>query len=263
MGRVLLFTLLVGAVAFSGCTDEQFIGEDGFIAFALTDTTPAFVEGEEESLFLVEERIELPVRVPSDTQMAELVSGAGEVAIPFARLPWVQRHDYEIEVDYVLINLDDSRSSVDVVINGFNEFHEYLPGVIFDDDEIIPEFAQWERFIVLEPLERRFGTIREEEFDEIAVDLATVVNGVSNANQIVHPNNHSSTDRRSQEFIPEVIPALTGLRVGLRATSTSNVVIEITVRVRDVSSRIVSPANAWELPVPELFLPSSVMVVEP
>lgn len=262
MRRLGLFILLVGVVAFSGCTDEQFIGEDGFIAFALTDTTPAFVEGEEESLFLVEERVELPIRVPSDTQMADLVSGAGDVTIPFARLPWVERHDYELELDYVLINLDDSSSSVDLVVNGFNEFHEYFPGVIFDDDEIIPEFAQWERFIVLEPLERRFGTIREEEFDEIAVDLATVVNGVTNPNQTVHPDNHSSTDRRSQDFIPEVIPALTGVRVGLRATGTSNVVIEITVRVRDVSSRIVSPGNAWELPVPELFLPSSVAMVE-
>ncbi|MBJ70646.1 MAG: hypothetical protein CMN31_04780 [Sandaracinus sp.] len=244
-----------------GCSDQEYVGEDGFYAFAITEDTPAFFETEDAALFLVEERIELPLRAPTDAQLAELSEGAEE--LPWARRPWVERHDYELELDWVLINLDDEGRTVTITVNGINEFHEYMPGFVVDDEEVIAEFAQWERTVRVGPQERLFGTIREEQLDEVAVDLATVVNGVSNANQVVHPDNHSSRDPRSMQFVPAIVPALTGVRVGLRSAGAGNLVMEVTARVRDTEGRVVSNVeNAWELPEPEIFMPSSLMAEE-
>ena len=102
--------------------------------------------------------------------------------------------------------------------------------------------------------------MREAELEEVAVDLATVVNGAPNANQIVHPENHSENDARSQMYIPAVIPALVGVRAGLgmNGQSAGNVVLELTIRVRDEADKIVEEDEAWELPTPALFVPPAI-----
>ena len=258
MGKVGWCAVLL--VALVGCSDDQLIGEDGFYAFAMTQGTPPTFEGEEgEQFFVVEERIEFPIEIPTDMEMAELEAS---MPAPYARMPWVVRGDYEIEIDWVLINLMDARRDVTIQLNGINEFHEYSPGFVVIDEEAVSEFNQWERTIRLEPFERRFGTIREEEIDEIAVDLATVVNGAPNPHLVVHPENQMD-DPRTSPFIPEVVPALTGIRAGLRTTASADIVIEMTVRIRDDEGKVVRNLdNAWELPVPELVLPSALLPME-
>ena len=255
----LLFIGALTALVATGCAERTHLGENGFFAFAMTENTPAFFQNEDEALFLVEHRVELPIEPPTQDDRRMLRMGANDVDVPYSRLPWVQRGDYEIEVDWVLINLDDESRTVVFQANGINEFHEYMPGVSEGEEEALPDFSQWERRIRLDALERRFGTIREEELDEVAVDLAIVVNGVTNANQVVHPDNHSTSDRRSMQFVPDVVPALVGLRVGMLATGAGNIVAEFTVRVREVRNILVEEDERWNLPTPELFAPASVV----
>jgi hypothetical protein len=119
-----------------------------------------------------------------------------------------------------------------------------------------------ERNHELDPGERRTLTVREEELDEMAVDLATVVNGAPNSNEVVYFENQSGHDERSQAYIPPVVPALVGLRTGLRvqagedATSAPPAALEIAVRVRDVRDRLVGVGQAsWTLPEPAQFVP--------
>ncbi len=252
---VALLTLALAA----GCADQVFVGEgNGVLAFALTSDTPAFVEAEGTSLFLVEERFLFPLRTPSEAQLASLAMDAED--LPFPRRPWVRRGQYFIEVDYTITNLDDATRRVTFTLDGLNEFHEYVPGFVIDDDEVISEFHQFEEVLVLEPFERRTGTVREELVDEITVDLATVVDPrVTNPNRLVHPDNQSSTDPRALPFIPRIVPALVGLRAGLLSTGGGNVVAELTFRLRDEADRIVSPSRAWEVPDPVLFFPSGMM----
>ena len=240
-----------------GCADHDYIGEEPFYQFALTEDTPAFFAGEDESFFLVEERIELTLEPPTADEMRALNQ---DVVAPFPRRPWAEKGDYAIEIDWALINLDDATHRVQVRINGINEFHEYVPGVQEGEEEILPDYSQWERTIELGPFERRSGTVREAELEEAAVDLATVVNGAPNANQIVHPDNHSSSDPRSLLYIPELIPALVGVRAGLGMSgeTAGNLVLELTVRVRDEDDKIAEPEDAWELPTPALFMPPPV-----
>jgi hypothetical protein len=268
MRRLLALCILT----FLGCSDTTYVGETGFHTFAMAADTPPYAEAEGSAVYLVEQTVELPIRAPNEAQLAALAIPEG-VTLPFASLPWMERHEYEIQIDYTVINLDDEERRVAIVLNGGNEFHEYFPGVIVDDDEVIVEFSGWERTVVLAPLGRHSGTIREEEIDEIAVDLATVVNGVTNANLIVHPNSHSAHDPRAMPFVPSVVPALVALRLGVRTEGevddpdmpppAPNLVVEWTVRVRDPKNRIVPIERAWQLPARIMFLPASVVPVEP
>ncbi|NCQ59682.1 MAG: hypothetical protein GW913_03310 [Myxococcales bacterium] len=268
VGALFILSLLWTA----GCSNQDFVGGDGVVAFAMDETTPPLAMGETDSLFMVESRIELPLEAPSSADMNDLTRGAGDVTIPWARLPWVREHDYEIQIDYVISNLEDKVETVAFTVNGFNEFEEYVPDVIFAREEgALPDFSGYERTFTLDPLERRAGTVREEQMDEIAVDLATIVNGAPSSNEVLHPDNQSQHDPRSRMYIPEVIPALTGFRVGLRAagevtqsdvigdpptvTLAPRLVAEVSVLVRDESGRIVAQSDAWTLPVPTIVYP--------
>jgi hypothetical protein len=262
--RSLNITLLTAGLL-SACSNQVHIGENGFFAFALTEATPPAAVVEDAALYVAEQRVMFPLEAPTSEEFAALSTDADE--LPWDRRPWVTRGDYEVEIDYVLVNLEESVSDVTIVINGINEFHEYVPEFTVDDDEIIPDFAQYERRIQLEPQERRFGTIREESLDEIAVDLATVVNGATNANQVVHPDNHSASDPRSMRFVPRIVPALAGVRAGLVVLGAAEsppprVLVELTVRVRDERGILVDEVDAWETPVAALFFPSSLVVEE-
>jgi hypothetical protein len=258
MHRALAITvwLVLGVLAF-GCNEERrYIGEDGFYQVALSESTPAAFESEDGALFIVEERVELPIRVPTETALEDLRQAAGNFEnLPFPRMPWVERDDFAIEVDFTLSNLDDTEREVAVIINGFNEFDEYVPAAMVVDDEVQFDFSQWERLYELEPLERRNGTVREEEFDEAAVDLATVVNGAPNSNAVVFFENKSSRDERSRPYIPEVIPGLAGFRIGLRATAAGRIVLDASVRVRDPGDRLANEDDTPFMVMPEPFMP--------
>jgi hypothetical protein len=244
-----------------GCADIVYLGENGFYAFAMTEDTPPFAETDDAAIYIVEERIEFPIRPPTGEELAELTAGAASdpLLMTFGRAPWVSRDDYGVEIDYILINLDDAPHRVTIVANPISEFHEYSPGVVIDDDEIFAEFAGYERLVEMEPFERITGTIRQEEIDEMAADLASVVQpGVTNPNTFMHPDSQSDHDPRVSAFLPSIVPGLVGVKMGMRIEETSNVVCELTIRVRDDERRIVDVEDAWQLPAPIVFEPSSV-----
>lgn len=268
--------LLAVGLATAGCVQQQHYvtpSGGGVWAFAIDESTPPFFTSEDGDVFLVEQRIEIPFRLPTAEELAAL-GDVGDAQIPYATLPWLRRGDVELQIDYTLSNLAaDATVDVAVTANGFNEFHEYNPGIQIVENEVVPDFSGWERTLRLEPGARVSGTIRQEHFDEIAVDLATVVNGVPNANQIVHPQSHSAVDARSQMFVPDVIPGLVGVRMGLRAITGAGaapptLVMELTLRAYDL--RGVYPRSGadlatcrpegtcWTPPAPALFGPMNI-----
>jgi hypothetical protein len=258
---------ILAAVSLTGCNLEQrYLMPDGggLYAAAITTATPAYLESEEDgSLYIVESRIEFPVHAPTDMEMAALGT---DVVPPFARRPWVVRDDYQVEIDLVVSNLSPDPVQVTVTMNGINEFNEYIPSAQVIDDELVIDFAQWERTYLLEPGARRMVTVREEELDEIAVDLASVVNGEpcsALANQIVYFANQAGIDPRSTACIPGVIPGLVGVRFGVRLTGGTpppQVAVEAVVRMRDLHDRVATAAEVpWLLPVPAPFTPPVMM----
>jgi hypothetical protein len=237
--RAQLVLVLSGlATALGACREEPvYVGDGKLYQVVLTEETMPAIETKDGALYIVETRPELPVRAPSAAELAALQGGEHA---PFPRQPWVKRDDCPLQVDFTLTNLDDKRRFVDVTLNGANEFFEYVPRVITDNDQVIPLHAQWEKRYELAPKQRLAATVREEELDEMAVDLATVVNGAPNSDEIVYFENNSATDKRARQYIPKVIPGLVAFRLGMRATGASNVLLEATVRVRDDAGKLAS-----------------------
>jgi hypothetical protein len=231
-----------GLVILCACRAEpSYLGEGELYQVALTaDTMPA-LQVEEATLFIVETRADLPVREPTAAELAAL---SGNRAQPFPRMPWVARDDIAIQVDFTLTNLDNEKRNIDVILNGANEFFEYVPRVLMDEEQAIPLHSQWERSYDLAPKQRLAATVREEELDEMAVDLATVVNGAPNSDEIVYFENNSANDARAKPFIPKVIPGLIALRLGMRATQAANVLLEVSVRVRDDADKLAQDDEA-------------------
>lgn len=244
---------LVILLALTACsTEPQYIGDGKLYQVALTaDTMPA-LQTEEAALYIVETRAELQVREPTAAEMSKLTN-AGDRARPFPRLPWVVRDDIPIQVDFTLSNLDDAKHNITVIINGVNEFFEYVPRVLVDEEQAIPLHSQWERSYDLGPKQRLAATVREEELDEMAVDLATVVNGAPNSDEVIYFENNSATDTRSKPFIPKVIPGLIALRLGMRATDASNVLLEASVRVRDEADKLAQKGDQALEVLPQPF----------
>jgi len=251
--RAFVAAMLV--LALGGCGEERRYVGDSVHTVAITADTMAAEETDEGALFIVERRIDLPIQQPAESVISDLTQGAQGRELPFPRLPWVERGDVETQIDFVISSLDSETRDIGVIVNGYNEFHEYVPGVIEIEDEPVPEFSQWERVYELSPGERVTGTVREDELDEVAVDLATVVNGAPSSAEIVYFENHSSDDPRAQEFIPSVIPGLVGVRIGLRTLEPAVVVLDITVRVRDVNEKLAQDGDAVLVPAPAEFAP--------
>lgn len=252
-----LSLLLVASV---GCNDERrYVGDDGRYQVALDESTPAAFMNDEASLFIVETRVELPIRDPGAAVLRDLRQAADAVDdLPFPRMPWVERGDAEVEIDFVLMSFADREVDVAVIVNGFNEFDEYMPGVSVIDEQAVPDYSQWERLFRLEPMQRIEYTIREEQLDEVAVDLATVVNGAPNPHEVVFFENHSSSDERAQPFIPEVIPGLMGVRLGLRSEQAVPILLEATVRVRDTADVLADEDERIFEVEPDEFVPAAV-----
>jgi hypothetical protein len=241
------------ALALAACqTQPEYLGDGKLYQVALTQDTMPALQVEDAALYIVETRAELRVREPSAAELSAL-SGAGDRAQPFPPLPWVSRDDIPIQVDFTLTNLDNEKRNIDVIVNGANEFFEYVPRVLMDEEQAIPLHSQWERRYDLAPKQRLAATVREEELDEMAIDLATVVNGAPNSDEIIYFENNSATDLRAKPFIPKVIPGLIALRLGMRATQASNVLLEVSVRVRDGADKLArGNEQRFEL-MPQLF----------
>ena len=259
--RTFIIIAIAAAAAAGGCNDDRrYLGPNGVYQVALTMDTPAAFTAGEDSIYIVERRIELPVRRPSDLELNDLRSSASRFAkLPFPRLPWVTKGDLELQVDFTLENLDNQAHEVAVTLNGFDEFFEYQPGVQIIDEALVPDYSEWERLYKLKPKERITRSIREEDVDEAAVDLATAVNGAPNSNEVVFYENKSYDDPRAKPYIPKVIPGLMGMRIGMRATGAGQILLEASVRVRDVAERLAGSGEAVFRVHPQLFMPVAPM----
>lgn len=242
-------------VAAACSAERRYVGDGTPYQVALTPETPPALASEDGDLYIVETRVALPVRAPTRDELAQLQRDvSGYPGLPFPRLPWLERDDFGLQLDFTLSNLDDQPHDIDIIINGANEFYEYVPRVIETDNEgPIPLHAQWERRYRLQGNSRRAATVREEEFDEMAVDLASVVNGAPNSDELVYFENNASDDPRAAPYIPAVIPGLVALRFGLRTSAAGSVLLEATIRVRDEADKLTQSADTVFQVTPQLF----------
>lgn len=244
--RALGFSLAVSLASACVLEEQRYVIENQ--AVALTDATPPAFMNDDDEIFIVTRDFELPIKPAKNADLAKLTARAEGRDLPFERMPWVDRGDIELELSYTLANQGDDDVVAAIILNGRNEFNVYTPTAL--------DFNQWERRFALKAKERVHGVVTEREMEEIAVDLATVVNGAPNSNLVVHFESQSGRDDRVTPYIPEVVPGLVGLTAGIMTTEAANVVLEISIRAQDHGDRLAKRGERrWELPEPTPFVP--------
>ena len=212
---------------------------------------PVYEDGE---LQLYEVRIgtQLPILAPTPEQAAAVEA---QPMAPYAHAPWARLGQVRVQLSWTLTNLDDEPHNVEVLVDPWNEFAKYFPGLQLVDEEegtYLPNLSGIDYLYALDavggPDSRRHGTFTFDDLDEMARDFATALAlradpppsddpeddpTLRYVNHAFAFQNHSDRDPLVQKWVPPVAPALTGFDIGLRTFEPAKVAIEVVAEVVD------------------------------
>jgi hypothetical protein len=235
---------------------------------------PLYGDGETE-IYQVSRPVSLPIISPLDRDRALL---AGINVLPYGRTPWITKNDVKVQISWTVSNLEKRAHNVEILIDPWNEFVRYVPGVSVGEDETVPDLSGIDLLIRVEGMSRKTGTFTFDDMDELATDLATVqnivvtgattgssataLNGLVNHAFEIH-NRSSDNDRLIQAYVPPIVAGLVGFDLGLRARESGTLAIEILVEVTDVVGNRVDPnaplkidGSMWMRPDADLTAPA-------
>jgi hypothetical protein len=240
---------------------------------------PIYDDGE-RALYEVRLPVGLPVLQPTEAERRALATRG---FAPFPRQPWVELSDLSVQVTWMLVNLDRQAHDVEILVDPWNEFGRYSPGLILvneQDGEALPNLSGIDvRRVVPGSRDaegrstRVTGTFTFGDMDELAQDFATVIHIIENvtppsdgendpriayANHTFHVDNRQGSTPLTDRYRPGTIPALTGFDLGLRTTRPANVAIEIAIEIVDRNGERVRAAGSAE---PILNVPRRVYTV--
>ncbi|HTA92158.1 MAG TPA: hypothetical protein VK745_21410 [Polyangiaceae bacterium] len=209
---------------------------------------PIFNDGETE-LFEVKRGFQFPILAPDPASQAALNKDKVE---PYGREPWITADDVKVQLTWTLSNLDNVQHNVEILVDPWNEFGRYYPGMQLADaqeQKFEPNLSGIDEYFVLDAASagdssRRHGTFTFDDMHEMAVDFATVQNLIKNppaalpggfnsmdmgmdnplpiyANHAFNVQNRSYDDPLSAPYIPAVIAGLTGIDFGFRTSDTA------------------------------------------
>jgi hypothetical protein len=231
-----LFALLALTLA-AACEGDGADQVTSPVALGMTSSINPYYSDGELTLYQVETPVALPVRKP--TQAEEKALGPAPKGTPYPHAPFLTAQDESVEVHFVLSNVDDTTHNVWLLIDPWNEFVRWKPGVtVVSDEETIPNNGYDQEF-VLPPKSRVEGTITSDDMQEIATKLASVetflaspqamqTDGGTTDNSLDPTevcNNIFDYQNRSNDvppdpiyapWIPPVIAGVTGFDLGLR-----------------------------------------------
>jgi hypothetical protein len=223
------------------------------------------------TIYQVNVPVPLPVRRPTQAQLQAL--GAAPQGTPYPHAPFLTASDEIIEVHYVVSNLDAEAHTIWMLIDPWNEFVRYNPGVtVVSDDETDPNLGYDLSFYV-QGYSRVEGDLTSDDMQEIAIKLAAAENVISQeatlaaqamngngtdpttlVNHIFNQQNWSNTDDPLfTPWVPPVIAGLTGFDLGLRSfNEAANIAVEITMEIQDVDGNhfVTEGSTAPQLGIP-------------
>jgi len=273
-----VYAALVVALLGLGCGEE-----DHFFppkAFAMTSDMPPVAEGERISYWQVQMGYELPLRNLTQEEQQRIEATAINPPAPFRRAPWIEVGDLDVEVEYTITNqtgvefdgMDDEYGyadnvagvAVEVLIDAWTEFNEYVPGIVESEDEVTPNLSGVDEYVIVPNGGRITGTIRMDQIEEVAYDFATILAYPDevNANCVVYfPNDHENPERCAYAVVPGTVPGLVGFTIGMRTTEAADLALEFIVRVRDAEGKLwieddMAANERWTLPAREVFTPT-------
>jgi hypothetical protein len=260
-------SLGVAAACSNGSADQV----TGPIALGMSSAVmPSYSDGN-ITLYDVYAPVPFPVRHPTPAESSAL--GPTPKATAYRHAPFLLASDESVEVHYVISNLEDTTESVWLLVDPWNEFVRWKPGVtVVSDEETDPNFGYDQEFSI-PPKSRIEGTLIPDDLQEMAIKLASVeyflasptamqaespdagdnsLDPTQVCDNIFNPQNRSNSgDPIFAPWIPPVIAGLTGFDLGLRVQDTAdsapttvgpeggsaapNIAIEITVDVQDLS----------------------------
>lgn len=211
----------------------------------LETTAPTYDDGQQQ-IFQVGREVRLPFRGPSDGERPR-----GDLE-PYPRRPFQLATDTRVTVRYTLSNLDDQQHTVELLIDPWNEFVRYVPGVsTIRQDEVLPNFSGIDRFVVVPPKGRVTGIITPDDMVELATDLTVAMalerrppdaagpfRGAVLFNRTFNGQNRSSQpDPVLQDWMPASkadVAAVIGFDVGLRTYAPARLAVELVIDMEDV-----------------------------
>jgi hypothetical protein len=232
------------AAACSKADDEAVLDP---VVLAMTEATPALYDDGETQIFQVQKDVALPFR-----RFAEGEVQKGQVP-PYSRPAFHLAAANRTTLRFTLTNLDANKHNVELLIDPWNEFVRYEPGVTqVREEEVQPNFSGIQRTFVLEPRERITGIITPDDMVELAVDLTTAMaldrNPPDVMGQFGGPvlfNRAFNVQNRSSEpdiilgpYLPKdraLVAAVTGYTLGLRSEEAFRVAVEVIADIQDKS----------------------------
>jgi hypothetical protein len=242
----------IAMVAAAGCSNGSGDQITNPAALGMTDTTPPYYSDGQLTLYQVQSPVALPVRAM--TQADRQAVGHAPPGTPYPRGVFLRAQDEAVEVHYTLSNVDTSPHDVWLLIDPWNEFVRWRPGITVVNDEVTQPNYGYDLEFVVPARDRIEGTITFDDTHEIAIKLASVENLLSNmaqgqaasgnmfdstaiANNIFNPANRSNStppDPLYTPWIPPVVAGITGFDLGLRTSESANVAVEISIEVQDL-----------------------------
>jgi hypothetical protein len=215
------------------------------------------------SMYEVQVPVPLPIRAPTDAEQSALSADDP----PYPNTPFLKADDIRLEIRFTITNGDDQEHVVELLIDPWNEFVRWRPGVtVVSDEETTPNFSGWDQFVVIAGKSRVQGVLTPDDTHEIAIKLASCENVLAQAsppvtdggmqqgvgsggwnatglcNHIMNIQNRSNTgDPLYVPYIPKDIAGLTGFDLGLRSFEAVNVAVEVTIDVMDLNGNRVVP----------------------
>ena len=229
---------------------------------AMDENVPPAYEDDELTIYEVKKAVQFPIIAPDADAMAAL---SGNPMDPYGRQPWITLDDVRVQLSWTLTNLDDELREVEVLIDPWNEFGRYYPGLTLVDaenGEYQPNISGINERYILEAASkgkssRRQGVMTYEDLDELARDFATVMNLIAYpptsypgggeleegesalptyVNHAFDFQNRSNNDPLVKDWIPPVVAGLTGIDMGLRTGTPARIALEIVVEITDRGS---------------------------
>ena len=266
-----VFVVLGGAVLAVGCGTQEKSRNLATEQVGLTPDVAPIFEDDESQLFEVKRGLQFPILAPTAAEQGTL---NGTVVEPYGRKPWITSKDVKVQLTWTISNLDEDPHVVEMLIDPWNEFGRYYPGmnlVDAEEEEFKPNFSGIDRLYVLEgksagASSRRHGTCTFDDMNEMAIDFATVQNMIkfppplpngaeadpeemtdplpTYANHAFNFINHSYNDPLVAPYIPAVIAGLTGVDFGFRTTEKATIALDVQIEVVDLGEGRVQEAGS-------------------
>ena len=260
--------LLVALHAAVACSpdEEQRTLEPARVA--MNESVAAIYDDGDLVIYEVKAPYQLPIIAPSESTQGDLQAEGTE---PYGAEPWVYNDQVEVQVSWLISNLDPETHNVELILDPWNEFGRYWPGVTVIDEEegeALPNLSGYDRLMEIPgtnaPGEARVhGVITFANMRELAIDFATVINIIQNpppeedgsygaatlVNHAFDIHNSSENDPLVRSYVPDVIAGLTGFDFGLRTFEPVNVALEIVVEIVDTGDERVLEEGSNETPL--------------